>query len=88
VIQVWVQTTKEAWLSQRIKLKPGTQHETIEATETAVGFNFPTEMSALYQMVNGFKDWDWTKGMICLWPGQGSIKATMNSIRSPLPLFK
>ena|SRR5579863_7684184 len=67
-LDTWVEATKKEWLSKLIKLEPGALPEAIRLTEVAVEFGFPKEMRALYQAVDGFKDSDWTRGMISLWP--------------------
>jgi len=67
-LHVWAVATRKEWLSQSIKLEPGALLEAIALTETAVGYTFPTEMQILYQFVDGFNNWDWTEGMISLWP--------------------
>jgi hypothetical protein len=64
----WVQVTKSLWLSKGIKLEPGAKIEDIESTEAAVGVSFPLDMKELYKVVNGFENWDWTPGMISVWP--------------------
>jgi hypothetical protein len=66
----WAAVTKKDWLSRSIKLEPGARPEEIALTEEAVDFAFPTEMQVLYQLVDGFNNWDWTEGMISLWPMQ------------------
>ena len=41
----------------------------IEATELAVGIEFPAEMKELYRVVNGFRNYDMdTDSMISIWP--------------------
>jgi hypothetical protein len=67
-IDVWVQGIKETWLSKLINFEAGASSEAIASTESVVGFQFPMEMTALYRVVDGFKDCAWTKGMISLWP--------------------
>jgi cell wall assembly regulator SMI1 len=64
----WVQLTRSLWLSKGINLEAGAKLEDIEATEVLVGFIFPLEMKDLYKVVNGFQNWDWTPGMISMWP--------------------
>jgi hypothetical protein len=64
----WVQLTKSLWLSKGINLEPGARSENVEATEIAIGFVFPLDMKKLYKVVNGFENWDWTPGMISMWP--------------------
>lgn len=42
---------------------------TIESTEINVDFQFPSDMKALYRVVNGFKDYDMdVSSMISIWP--------------------
>jgi hypothetical protein len=64
----WVEAAKKGWLSIPIKIQPGVPRELIATVEAAIGFSFPDDMRALYQVVNGFKDGDWAQGMIFLWP--------------------
>lgn len=121
-LQSWAEAVKREWLSKLIKIEPGATPESIAETEAAVSFSFPEDMRALYLMVDGFKDWDWTEGMISVWPMDRireeyeinrdrnfvgfcdylinshavgfykdrpeSIKTTMNSIVSPILLFR
>jgi hypothetical protein len=51
-----------------LQLESGARLEDIEATELCIGFTFPPDMKELYQVVNGFKNWGWTKNMISVWP--------------------
>jgi SMI1/KNR4 family protein SUKH-1 len=64
----WIQAARDLWASQGINLETGAKAEDIESTESFVGFVFPLEMKELYKGVNGFENWDWTPGMISLWP--------------------
>ncbi|MBN9385451.1 MAG: hypothetical protein J0H74_32155 [Chitinophagaceae bacterium] len=66
----WATATKKEWLSKSIKLERGASPEAIVLAEAATSFSFPTEMRILYQLVDGFNNWDWTEGMISLWPMQ------------------
>ncbi len=63
----WIKEARDFWLSKGIKLEPGSQVKDIEATESAIGFTFPLDMKELYQVVNGFENFDWTPGMISIW---------------------
>ena len=67
-IKNWVQVARDFWLARAIKLENGAKPEDIESTESFIGFVFPSEMKELYNTVNGFENWDWTPGMISIWP--------------------
>jgi hypothetical protein len=64
----WAHSVKDLWLLSGLNLEFGTQVEDMECTESFVGFKFPPDMKELYQLVNGFKDWDSNKSTISIWP--------------------
>ena len=68
-INPWVQVTRSLWLKRDLKLEPGASIADIESTELELDFHFPADMKDLYQVVNGFKDWDMdVDSMISIWP--------------------
>jgi hypothetical protein len=64
----WTSIAMDYWSSLGISLQAGAHLEEIARTESAVGFAFPADMRELYQRVNGFRNFDWTPGMISIWP--------------------
>ena len=65
----WIQATRSLWLKRGLKLESGAPIADIESTELALGFSFPSDMKALYQVVNGFRDCDMdVDSMISIWP--------------------
>jgi SMI1 / KNR4 family (SUKH-1) len=63
-------TTEEIinkWKLTDLKLNdPATLNQIIE-TERKTGINFPDDFKKFYYLINGFKDWDMTAEMFCIW---------------------
>lgn len=64
----WVEKVSTFWKGQGIKLEPGITEKEILAVGRRLDFEFPASFIALYQRVNGFKDYDWTSDMFSIWP--------------------
>ncbi len=68
MIQLRIDTIKETWISENIKLSPPATTEDIKAVEEILDFQFPDDCKELYLKLDGFADWDWTKNMFSIWP--------------------
>ncbi|MGE8533687.1 MAG: SMI1/KNR4 family protein [Chryseobacterium sp.] len=68
MIQLRIDTIKETWVSENIKLSPPATTEDIKAVEEILDFQFPDDCKEFYLKLDGFADWDWTKNMFSIWP--------------------
>ncbi|MBB6331828.1 hypothetical protein HNP24_002778 [Chryseobacterium sediminis] len=68
MIHIRIDTIKEKWAGENIKLSPPATADSVKATEEIIDFQFPDDFKEFYLQLDGFADWDWTKNMFSIWP--------------------
>ena len=57
----------EHWRHTQLKLNEPATIDLVNDTQQKISFHFPDDFTNFYLKVNGFKDWDMTNEMFCVW---------------------